>query len=460
MTEDEIPIEIIKKGMPWIGPKTPDMLKFEDEYGHKAVMKGKITGYYDGHYNNAIKVRKIDGSNIKTFVQRDWAIKQFHAYLKAKNKTQAKIRKVHYWITKLPFDQRQIPGIDKSIEKSKRTGYRLYKNIKSEALNFNRLLTEARLLGLIDPLLFIDKKNPKIRRFFSHRYKAAINSYNINLRTGGSLNFLIDDMNSWEQFIYMSSINARIQTEKFYNQSHRLVVVVEKVIETDDLARICRKHGADYMELTGQPSVTREYQEVTFAKNDDGRPLHIIYISDLDEAGLSMVKAFERNVQILYPHKDHIFKRLILTREQAKGLPASFELDDKGISETQKARFREETGSDVCIELDALDEDVIAEIVDDYLKQFSGIKQDKINTEQIRKEANAPIQDAKDSIKIEANKKEYKNLKRRHVELVDNIREFWNGIAGDEEILNNDIYNFKRKLKEQINKKLNQKKKI
>lgn len=454
-----------KKGQVWNNDKNPDMLQFEKETGRKAIKKGNIiTGGFEawlwnreqrdkGITTGLKSISKLHRDNNKTETQMDWAIKMFKAYLKAKNKEAGSIRKVHYWIVVLPEDQRQIPA------NKTNSGYRLYINTKQEAGNFNRLLTDARLKGRISPALFIDRKNPKIRHAFQQRYKASIEGYDIELETGELLNITIKKMYTWEYFIDWMSISSNIQVEEFNNQSHRLVVAIEKQSDTNDLVNICRKHGADLIEFTGQPSVTREYEISEIAKKDDGRPINVRYIVDLDEAGLNMVKAFERNVKLMYPHRDHIFKRIILTREQANkyNLPASFKLDDKGISEKQKARFRKMTGSDICIELDGLDEDIIADIVDNDLKEFSGIEQDEINTNKIIAKAEEPIKDAKNSIKIEANKKKYEGLRNRQLEIAEKIERFRQEVKGELEKVENDVRKFKNKLKIQINKKLESK---
>lgn len=185
--------------------------------------------------------------------------------------------------------------------------------------------------------------------------------------------------------ICIESVPVRPQ---FVNQSHRLVVVIEKATSKDRLTSICERYGADLLIFSGQLSVTRVNDIVQCARKE-GKPIALFYICDLDCAGWYMPEAFFNRINDLYPRDDHIMRRVALTREQAVAmhLPAAFDLKEKGYSQSLKENFCTLSGGDTCIELDALSEPDLISFLEKDLSEFAGLEADERLSYKIEQES-------------------------------------------------------------------------
>ncbi len=201
-----------------------------------------------------------------------------------------------------------------------------------------------------------------------------------------------------------------------------------------ELRFLCSKHGADLLVFSGRHSLTRINDAVNNAKAKD-KPIAIFYISDLDIAGWNMPKSFLRRTNEIYPDKDNIVIRVTLTRKQANmfNLPAAFETDDKDYSEVQKQEFIDETGSTICIELDALPEDTILQMLEAELSKYSGLELDNEEYEELIESAHQAAESFEDSKhnELEYLREEYNTIKSRHDSIVTKINDFFERIEYD-----------------------------
>jgi hypothetical protein len=302
--------------------------------------------------------------------QIEFASAMITRYLVEKCVPSVGVRRLHYWIVSLPEDQRMVPGRGKDT-------IRIYQNVKNDYQRLSGLLVDARIKGMIPWDAMQDDKNDD-PVFMPDRVPAQPAAY-------------INDWNEYEPIriefpesfpdfnTYLSEINIEPApiAPRFVSQSHRLVVVIEKATSRDQLKNICERYGADLLVFSGQLSLTRVNDVVKMAR-EEGKPIALFYISDLDCAGWYMPQSFFRRIQDIYPSDDHRVFRVALTRDQAKekNLPPAFDLEDKGYSDEMKTNFRRLSGSDTCIELDALSErDLLTDLVK-HLSQYAGLDED------------------------------------------------------------------------------------
>ncbi len=90
----------------------------------------------------------------------------------------------------------------------------------------------------------------------------------------------------------------------------------------------------------------------------DPREIVVLYLGDHDPSGIDMSRGLHERLELFAERKIDL-RRLALNREQTEGLPPNF------AKETDK-RFQgyvEKFGTEDCWELDALDPDVISDLI-------------------------------------------------------------------------------------------------
>ena len=301
--------------------------------------------------NGGITDIPIDGEP-----QIDFAVRMVKRYLSEKGAESVGVRRLHYYIVSLPESERMIRG-------KKRGEIRPYFNSKNEYIHLSELLVEARTKGLIDPSWIIDEKNTPLIEM--PQREEIFTGWGIETADIERLPELVtDEFPEWSEWLNRVCFYPTVYPSKFTHQSHRIVVAIEKATSKTRLREICEYHGADLLVFTGQPSVTRIYDVIRRAQNE-AKPILLLYISDLDCGGWDMPSAFFNRINEIYPREDHRMVRVALTREQARkyNLPPAFDPDDKGYQKLQKDRFIRESGGHECIELDALDENILLEFL-------------------------------------------------------------------------------------------------
>ncbi len=288
-----------------------------------------------------------------------------HRYLSEKCRATVGVRRLHYWIVSLPEDERQIPSVKDTVA--------TYQNTKYWYQRLSELLVNARLKELVSSDAIIDEKNGEPiymppREEGKYGIKPLVPEFGY-----------LPSLDGGEEMPGFDDLEIRFRPEseepKFASQTHRIVVVIEKATSEQALSRLCEHYGADLLIFSGQSSVTRIY-DVAKAARAENKPVAVLYINDLDVAGHDMSTSFFRRLQEIYPRPDHEVARVALTRDQAIGLnlPPSFE--PRG-SASRISRFIEETGSDECIELDALDEEDLIRFLRRELQKWSALDVDR-----------------------------------------------------------------------------------
>jgi len=352
--------------------------------------------------------------------QIDWAVQMLKRYLDEKKADSVGIRRLHYYIVSLPESDRMMPS---------KKGFRPYENVLADYKKLSELLTQARIEGLIPFELIIDEKNLPIIKMPARKRGSWYLDYEHD--SSGyipSLGF-VEKMVAFDELVQSIDYKPVVEKPRFVNQTHHIVVAIEKATSKTKLERLCTKYGADLLIFTGQFSVTRVHDAVSRAMAEE-KPVALLYISDLDCAGWFMPESFFRRVNEIYPHPDNAMVRIALTREQVikYNLPPAFDPDDKKYPETQKLRFIRESKGRECIELDALDEDVLIQLLEQELKKWAALEKDNEEYENLKKKAEEAREKALSNLDLSDLKDEYEQVKQEFNEVIGEIRQFWEQI--------------------------------
>jgi hypothetical protein len=358
-------------------------------------------------------------------VQQIDAFVRFHQrYLAEKNATAVGNRRLHYFIVSLPEAERMIPGRGTGAS-------RLYSNSRADYNTLCRMIKNARIRGLIPFSSVIDEKNdPAIYMPARSNFSGWIEPV---LPDIGSLPDLqtVYEMPEWPEFV--EAIEFRPFVEKaprFAYQPRRMVIAIEKATSRERLEALARRYGADLLIFSGQSSLTRINDVCERARAED-KALAVLYVSDLDVAGWNMSTAFMTNVNAIYPRGDHVCESVALTRDQAVRyeLPTSFDPESKGYSEAEKARFIAESGGRSCIELDALDESVLLDLLDKALSRHSYLAEDRAAEREARRRLQDDADELTGTVDLSRFRTEYEEMQAEHSQLADEVRTFRDDIG-------------------------------
>lgn len=158
----------------------------------------------------------------------------------------------------------------------------------------------------------------------------------------------------------------------------------------------------------------------------------------------------------MYPHPDHKISRVALTREQAngRGLKRSLKAEAKNISDKEKKRFKRETGSNVCNELDGLSIRDIVKLLEDHLKEITGVDLDEKKTAEFTEKVNISIEDAIESIKTEDYKEQYEKIKTKQFKTYEKVKKFEEELEYEINNIDKDIDELKDKIQREFRDKL------
>lgn len=247
------------------------------------------------------------------------------------------IRRMHY----------QIISQDPPVELPDDSGAG-YENTERCWDILNAAAKQARYLGYVDPLAFVDRRNPQ---------PVIYNAGQPDDPYVGTTRQLADDFAALPDFP-----SAPTYTLTNYNaqgrQRYLVEICAEKSTMNDVLLPICERHGFNLVTGLGELSITAALAAVRriFAL---GKPARILYISDFDPAGASMPVAYARKVEFFvrelakeYPEADVRLEPIVLTAAQVR----QYQLPRTPIKETERraARFEQRFGEGA-VELDALE---------------------------------------------------------------------------------------------------------
>ena len=160
----------------------------------------------------------------------------------------------------------------------------------------------------------------------------------------------IERVSTWDNPADYARTVAQSYRRDFWNQQpHRVLVMSEKGTVRGVLAPVLDQYAVGFLPVGGFSSATKVHD---LAEDDDGRPLHLLYVGDYDPSGLYMS---ERDIpdRLAKYDGDHAkLRRIALRPEHLSGLTS--------FPAPTSARIRASSGSTAnygtsCWELDAMD---------------------------------------------------------------------------------------------------------
>ncbi|MEN6341041.1 MAG: hypothetical protein ABFC89_00615 [Methanospirillum sp.] len=355
--------------------------------------------------------------------QIDFAVFHLFRYLREKGADAVGVRRLHYNIVSQPEADRMMPA--------KGGGVRPYENTLADYNRLVTLIADARIRGLIPFSSIIDEKNGEpvfmpARSDFDGWIEPV-------LPDAGALPDLqiVDEMPTWREFVEAIEFSPHVETvPTFAHQPRRIVVAIEKATSRGALETLCQYHGADLLVFSGQFSLTRVHDVVNRAKAED-KPIALLYISDLDCGGWSMAPAFMRRIDQVYPRADHLLERVALTRDQVDrfDLPQAFDPSAKGYTQTQIDRFVDESGGRSCVELDALDESVLLDLLGRALSRHSYRELDHTAEREARRRLWEEAAELYRTVDLSRFRTDYEAVATEHNRIADEVRTFADGIG-------------------------------
>jgi hypothetical protein len=166
-------------------------------------------------------------------------------------------------------------------------------------------------------------------------------------------------VSTWDDPAAYARTVARSYRRDFWNQQPaRVEVWSEKGTVRGVLQPVLREYAVGFRVMHGFASATAVYD---VAQDDDGRPLVALYVGDYDPSGMFMSES-----DLLKYDGYHVeLRRIALKREQTAGL-LSFPATDKK-ADKRYPWFVRNYGKR-CWELDALDPNVLRDIVEAEIK--------------------------------------------------------------------------------------------
>jgi len=160
---------------------------------------------------------------------------------------------------------------------------------------------------------------------------------------------------------FMRSVIPQYRRDYWQQQPRRVQIWSEKGTVRGVLAPVLQKYGVGFMPVHGYSGATPVHDA---ADDDDGRPLFIGYVGDLDPSGMHMsqVDLPQRFAKYGGDHV-HIF-RVALTPWQVTDLP-SFPASDK--KSDSRYRWFVDAYGDSCWELDAMRPDDLRREVENFI---------------------------------------------------------------------------------------------
>lgn len=353
------------------------------------------------------------------------------------------LRGFHYWIVSQPIANRQIPS---------NKGTRTYENTKNDYKRLSRLVKFARMKGLIpDDLMFDNRNDPIIqpleRRFFK-LLRESFHAY-----AGYSLTMEMDEIKDFDDFVSYVDIQLNFRKNRFHNQFYEIIVVTEKLTVKAVIEDICMDSGANCLIVKGQSSFTRIIEICKKAKITN-RPVLLLGIFDLDCAGWDMPTAFMKSVNDFYPHPHHKFERVALLRSQAEEyeLATAFDYDEKKYKDAVKKRFLVETGSSDCIELDAMDNNIMRDLLKERLIYYSGNTVDKIQQRRKEKKYYNKVRQILTNLDLEKHRAKYDEIQEEYSDLYERFIESSNDLNSDYNSLSDRFLAIENEIEELLKK--------
>jgi hypothetical protein len=227
----------------------------------------------------------------------------------------------------------------------------VYENTEAHWSRLSEAGKKARILDLVNPLAFTDRRNPEPH---------------INYYGDSSEPYLTFTDTSVRWFAFGVSMHSSLpagylpEPEVSYDctkadQPYLLEVWIEKSTMNDVLVPLCSEMGVNLVTSIGFQSLTASVNLLSRAVRS-GKPARVLYISDFDPAGKGMPVAVARQCQYQLEQRgvdaDLAIEHLMMTPQQVQ----DYQLPRVPIKESdrRKAGFEERYGTGA-VELDALE---------------------------------------------------------------------------------------------------------
>ena len=148
------------------------------------------------------------------------------------------------------------------------------------------------------------------------------------------------------------------QRDLWLSQAVRVELIIEKAALVGVVEDVCQRFRVSYLAARGYASQSIAW-EMAQRYRHDRREIVVLYLGDHDPSGIQMGRDLHERLELFADRKID-FRRLALNRDQTSNLPPNF------AKETDKrfAKYVEEFGTEECWELDALEPDVIENLVE------------------------------------------------------------------------------------------------
>jgi hypothetical protein len=226
-----------------------------------------------------------------------------------------------------------------------------YENTEAHWNRLSEAGKKARILDMVDPRAFTDRRNPApLINHENNNYSADIYFTDVRVLqscSGISAHFPYPTGALPEPQVSYHCTSA--------DQPHLLEVWIEKSTMNDILVPLCEEMGVNLVTSIGFQSLTASVNLLARATHS-GKPARVLYISDFDPAGKGMPVAVARQCQYQMEQRgvnaELAIEHLLMTQDQVHeySLPRVPIKD----SDRRKAGFEEKFGMGA-VELDALE---------------------------------------------------------------------------------------------------------
>lgn len=229
-----------------------------------------------------------------------------------------------------------------------------YENTEGDWTRLCMAGAAARILGLVDPEAFEDRRNEPARRYVEPREYPPSPGVGFDDWDGWHLPSFSLDRLAWSSL----DVPELLSFGYGYHADDQPVLVevwIEKTTMNDVLDPLCRGANVNLVAGAGNESITQTVRLLRRAEAHD-KPAHVIYVSDFDPAGAHMPVAVARQAQFWAETLDIgaelTIEPVALTAEQVR----EHQLPRTPIKDTdrRKAGFEERNGAGA-VELDALE---------------------------------------------------------------------------------------------------------
>jgi hypothetical protein len=169
----------------------------------------------------------------------------------------------------------------------------------------------------------------------------------------------IERVSTWDDPAeYVRTVSRSYRRDFWNQQPHRVHVWSEKGTVRGVLAPVLEEYAVGFLPVHGFSSATAAHD---IAEDDDGRPLIVLYVGDLDPSGMFMSEEDLPARFDKYDGNHIVLRRIALKAGQLAGLP-SFSASDK--SKDPRHKWFVANHGPRCWELDAMDPNDLRDCVE------------------------------------------------------------------------------------------------